>query len=153
MSIFSTVILVIVSIIFGFMLFLLLGCIINLVNKKADYYTQLSIESKLGVSQVQTDLGVKIATTGQLLDICQRLVNIEIANRLKTYVTLNQRYDFVNLDKDIQAVSTNVFNAINFKSINESRLCITKEYIMKNIVDMATLQFMTSIKEVNGLLS
>jgi len=153
MSTFITILLIIGGIALFFLVIFLILILMGLIAKKSMYYEQLTRESADIIRTRSRNLTDKIATTNQLLELCQKLISIEITNRIKNLIMLRQKYPLERLDTDIQAISTSVFQAINFDAIDQTLLCVTRDYVMRNIAEITTVQLLSSIQDLNQMIA
>lgn len=60
-----------------------------------------------------TNLKDQIETINDLLDLIDNQINVEIAHKLRSVYSLNERYNQLNMDKDCQEISIRVYSSIN----------------------------------------
>lgn len=92
-------------------------------------------------------------STQGILDIIDDLVSIEISGILQRLVAIHKPYEFINLDKDIEEISSNVKNALNLNHIANMSTFISDEYLLRYIIIRTRDELIHKGKEYNLTLS
>lgn len=74
-----------------------------------------------------------IEISERLKKLIDEMISVECYSALRQYITINSKYPITNIDTDISAVSTRVFNGLNSK-VSETTTVFSSEYLMNYIV-------------------
>lgn len=129
--------------------------IFNLITNISEYF---SAQTKriMDVPLVTSDklsLDIRNDITVSMMNMIVTMISNEIILVLRSYITLNIRYDLKKLDDDIQNISTNVFNGIRSDVILDDNLIMTSDYMMKYIVSETTTRMIETIKKFNSMIN
>lgn len=98
------------------------------------------------------DLDISISVTDSILDSIDRIIDLEIAHRLKEFVyNPNAEYNVMNIDIDIKEISTSVYNYINKDTLvrfDKSKSIYTSSFIMKYIINKTEILVMNYTKNL-----
>lgn len=96
-----------------------------------------------------TNLKDQIETINDLLDLIDNQINVEIAHKLRSVYTLNERYNQLNMDKDCQEISTRVYESINkslFVSIEKTMPVYNSDFWMYYITKKTTCSMLAATR-------
>lgn len=131
-----------------------LGVFISVAGSITIFINEQTKKTAIGYS------GKTILNTQEQLDCSETLlqainvmIELECANVLRSYIFLHKSYDILNLDKDTQTISTNVFSGIKKELFNSANIIYTDTYIIKYITSQSTLILLKNIKEANMIMT
>ena len=123
---------------------LLLRSCSKMASSKREYYNTLTKKENRPMDVIE-----KINITASMMKLIVTLVTIEIDNRLATHILLKTPYDMLRLDKDIEAISTRVFNAIKKDMYTDENLCLESNYILQFITTQVSNKFTETMVTTN----
>lgn len=120
----------------------------NLVNSLGFFLNAKTQE----VTNEVDDATKRIENTNQLLSLIQDMVELEVHFIFQKLLSLHSKYEYANLDKDIQRISTKVKDAISNTYLEKNGTILENDYIFKYIITQTTSILMTSGLEYNQAL-
>lgn len=96
-----------------------------------------------------TNLKDQIETINDLLDLIDNQINVEIAHKLRSVYSLNERYNQLNMDKDCQEISIRVYESINkdlFVSIENTMPIYNSDFWMYYITKKTTCSMLAATR-------
>lgn len=89
--------------------------------------------------------------TNDILDLIDKLIQIEASNKLKQSAMLNEKYQTINADNDIRSIADSVFDSLKKENIfNNDDIFLNNEYIMKYIAQQSSIVFLALVKNYNN---
>ena len=89
--------------------------------------------------------------TNDILDLIDKLIQIEASNKLKQSAMLNEKYQTINADNDIRSIADAVFDSLKKENIfNNDDIFLNDEYIMKYIAQQSSIVFLALVKNYNN---
>lgn len=89
--------------------------------------------------------------TNDILDLIDKLIQIEASNKLKQSAMLNEKYQTINADNDIRSIADAVFDSLKKENIfNNDDIFLNNEYIMKYIAQQSSIVFLALVKNYNN---
>lgn len=89
--------------------------------------------------------------TNDILDLIDKLIQIEASNKLKQTAMLNEKYQTINADNDIRSIADAVFDSLKKENIfNNDDIFLNDEYIMKYIAQQSSIVFLALVKNYNN---
>lgn len=89
--------------------------------------------------------------TNDILDLIDKLIQIEASNKLKQSAMLNEKYRTINADNDIRSIADSVFDSLKKENIfNNDDIFLNNEYIMKYIAQQSSIVFLALVKNYNN---
>lgn len=116
-------------------------------RKKEEALTKI-LERKSNIGPISLESRVRGSVS--LIDLCDVMIDKEIINSMRTFFVLGKKYELVNLDKDVETIATNVFQALDLQHISIDEISITVEYIIKYITDQTSIKLINTVKEYNN---
>ena len=68
-----------------------------------------------------------------VINLINNIIDIEVNGFLKSNVVLGNPYNIINLDKDVETISTSVFNAIKSDAYVNNTILLSDTYILTYI--------------------
>ena len=90
--------------------------------------------------------------TTEFLNLCNRLMDVEIMKVMRDYIALNNRYEMSRIDDDSKKIATNVFEGLKKEALNDKSLLVDDIYIMKYISSETILQLLNVVLDYNKSL-
>lgn len=89
--------------------------------------------------------------TNDILDLIDKLIQIEASNKLKQSAMLNEKYQTINADNDIRSIADSVFDSLKKENIfDNDDIFLNNEYIMKYIAQQSSIVFLALVKNYNN---
>lgn len=88
--------------------------------------------------------------TNRIIDVINSIIVNEVVDFLKSLAVLKQKYNFINLDKDISNISTVVYQAFKASAYTSEYNILNEEYIMKYITNRVTLVLIEQATMINN---
>lgn len=89
--------------------------------------------------------------TNDILELIDKLIQIEASNKLKQSAMLNEKYQTINADNDIRSIADAVFDSLKKENIfNNDDIFLNDEYIMKYIAQQSSIVFLALVKNYNN---
>mgnify|MGYP006894421442 FL=1 len=89
--------------------------------------------------------------TNDILDLIDKLIQIEASNKLKQSAMLNEKYQTINADNDIRSIADSVFDSLKKENIfNNDDIFLNNESIMKYIAQQSSIVFLALVKNYNN---
>ena len=111
---------------------------LEIINNRESKYT-----SKLTISE-------RLDATMDLLTLCATMIDSEVFKTIQGCVILNSKYDLKRVDKDIELISTSVFNALNKESFLDGDLLLTPEHYLQYINNETFLRLINAVQQFNS---
>ena len=124
----------------------------NYFGRLADYQFMINQKEKLSQTQSIEPLSERTVTTTELFNLCNLLIDNEIYKTLKLCMTLHQKYEVVNFDKDVETVSTKVFASIKPEIFSNKDMIITSDALMEYITERTIIRLLNIATEYNNSL-
>ena len=106
-------------------------------EKKVKYEKRIESYSKFIEDDSKTLIDGLTITDIEISEKVKRMIDemisVEIYSALRQYLPINAKYPIINLDTDIKAISSKVFNGLNPKLMH-TNMIFSEEYIMEYIV-------------------
>lgn len=88
--------------------------------------------------------------TNRIIEVINSIIVNEVVDFLKSLAVLKQKYNFINLDKDIGNISTVVYQAFKASAYTSEYNILNEEYIMKYITNRVTLVLIEQATMINN---
>ena len=88
--------------------------------------------------------------TNRIIEVINSIIVNEVVDFLKSLAVLKQKYNFINLDKDISNISTVVYQAFKASAYTSEYNILNEEYIMKYITNRVTLVLIEQATMINN---
>lgn len=88
--------------------------------------------------------------TNRIIEVINSIIVNEVVDFLKSLAVLKQKYNFINLDKDIGNISTVVYQAFKSSAYTSEYNILNEEYIMKYITNRVTLVLIEQATMINN---
>lgn len=89
--------------------------------------------------------------TNDILELIDKLIQIEASDKLKQSAMLNEKYQTINADNDIRSIADAVFDSLKKENIfNNDDIFLNDEYIMKYIAQQSSIVFLALVKNYNN---
>lgn len=88
--------------------------------------------------------------TNRIIEVINSIIVNEVVDFLKSLAVLKQKYNFINLDKDISNISTVVYQAFKANAYTSEYNILNEEYIMKYITNRVTLVLIEQATMINN---
>lgn len=88
--------------------------------------------------------------TNRIIEVINSIIVNEVVDFLKSLAVLKQKYNFINLDKDIGNISTVVYQAFKASVYISEYNILNEEYIMKYITNRVTLVLIEQATMINN---
>lgn len=88
--------------------------------------------------------------TNRIIEVINSIIVNEVVDFLKSLAVLKQKYNFINLDKDIGNISTVVYQAFKSNAYTSEYNILNEEYIMKYITNRVTLVLIEQATMINN---
>lgn len=115
-------------------------------NKINKYELFILKDSQIQNKEITLDM---VGISERIKSLIDNMIEVEVYSTLRQYISLNSKYDILNLDKDIQVISTKVFNGLNKKILN-TELVFSKEYIMSYIIGQSFNLALRVVTDLNA---
>jgi hypothetical protein len=119
-------------------------------RKKTEYSNNelisLQIES---FKHPEPDYSIRIKYNEDLLDLINKLVDIEVGSKLKTLLLLNTDYKVTDIDSDVEEISNTVFNALKYNIIDDKFNMLSSDYIMSYIAKTTSMNILYHYREIH----
>lgn len=119
---------------------------------KTEHDIELSNKEIPPTPEPQPMIEDMVNSTKSLMDFIRELVELEILKIINTKSLLTQPYELVNLDKDIEKISTIVYQSLVPYVYNDTRTVLTAKAIQQYIIDESTILLLQYAKEYNASL-
>lgn len=117
---------------------------IHLKNKSIIEYNKLTKPNILATDE-------QVEVTKEILSLINTLIEIECNVTMKTFITLNQKYEYTRLSDDINIISTNVYEGLDKKLIFDNpNIFLTNDYIMKYISQQTSIILLANVIQFNA---
>jgi hypothetical protein len=93
-----------------------------------------------------------IEITERIKEIVDLMVSVETYSVMKRYISTGKKYNVLEIDKDIAAISEKVYSGLN-KAVYETELVFTNEYLMNYIVGQTFNLMLKITSELNVEIS
>lgn len=146
------IILLVIGILFLFIVFYSFIEIISLIkgikkylnNKNVIDYNNLTKPNVLSIDE-------QVEVSKDVLALINRLIEIECNITMKSFVSLNKKYEYTRLSEDIKIISTEVYNGLNKKIVFDNpNILLTNDYIMKYISQQTSIILLSAVMDFNA---
>lgn len=130
----------------------------QLVRTKIEERSEKIKNMKMANKRIENSNGVtlsmpeRIELTNSILDLMTFMITNEIMSYMKSFLSLNVKYEVSNLDTDIKKISETVFHGINPTLFTDPNLILTSEYLMSYITKKTTNIFLETVMNYNQTL-
>ena len=132
-------------------IYFVLGALTSFLNAHANYMEKKeeNVIFDSALTRANT-LKVESETLSILLLAIDNLISVEIANIIKTYLSLGEQYPLIKMDDDIKVVAQQVFDGLRKEYLfSNDHTIITDDYIMRYIQNQTIIMFIRTIQEMN----
>lgn len=95
---------------------------------------------------------VRLQTTGVLLQTIEGIVIHEIDAILTSYEMLGKRYEYTNIESDVNIITSRVKSGLDSDLFSEEDIIISNDYLSLYIADYTTLELLNAAAELNERL-
>ena len=85
-----------------------------------------------------------------VINLINNIIDIEVNGFLKSNVVLGNPYNIINLDKDVETISTSVFNAIKSDAYVNNTILLSDTYILTYITRNVSYVFIVRALTLNN---
>jgi len=141
-----------------FILFSLLGLIgviyiINLILVFTSFIDAKKQDITIKSNRLNSaNLYEKCEATASILKILDIIIDLEIAQVIRTYTSLNTKYEINRIPDDINLISSNVYKAIKKDIYLNDDSVMTEEYLMSYITNIVTMNFIEQVRQMNNII-
>lgn len=142
---------IVLYIFLGIIAFIAICFVLSLIDNISKYFKMraLKIAQEIDGNQSSSILE-KLDFSLSIMDLIDRLINIEVEKKIASLNQLNMKYRVENFDIDIKEISDNVFKAIRPEVFKSPDMLIDSEYLMKTIVERSTYILIESGRTYNS---
>lgn len=127
----------------------MLNAITYYFNNKGDYESIITSRIASEKSPENESIGDIVSNTTDVLSLCNSLIDIEIQERMKENIILQQKYEMRNLDTDAKIIAENVYKSINQNILVSKTFMLNNDYILKYITSQSLIKLISTTKEYN----
>jgi len=149
MEIYKNVIFVIITILFIIGIIYLINLIMTFTSLIDAKKQDITIKSNRLSS---ADLMSKCTATASILKIIDIIIDLEISQVIRTYTSLNAKYEINRTPDDITIISNNVYKAIKKEIYVNDDSVLTEEYLMTYITNIVTMNFIEKVRAMNSVI-
>lgn len=131
-----------------------LSTIFGVLDAIRDYFREKTLSVKEETAQKKQQMmnvSERLAFEDDFIKLIDYLIQMEVSILLKEYTMLNVRYNVINLDRDVESVSNNVFAAIKNDAFVDVNHLLTKEYLMALITKQTMIRMLLGIRSLTSV--
>jgi hypothetical protein len=98
------------------------------------------------------ELSIKCEATAYILKIIDIVIELEIAQVIRTYKTLNTKYEINRLSDDIKKISKTVYKSVKSEIYSNNDCVLTEDYLISYITNMTTMEFIKQVRDMNNFI-
>ena len=111
---------------------------------------QFMINTKEHRDEMELSLNERISSTVEFINLCNIIIDNEIAKNLSGYSRLNKKYDMTKFDTDYKNMAESVYNSIKSEIIDNRELIISSDFVLQHIIDETMIRFMRYTEDFNN---
>lgn len=140
-----------ITILIIFFALLLIFEILQLINSMVKFFDEKTKKTKAETLEIINNKSAKPSfdITDDLISLLNYMIDNEIQFRINLLSYSRSPYQLLNMDKDIQSISKQVFDNLNKGVLNEAEIMIKPDYIMHFIVNQVTVRLASSMRQYN----
>lgn len=120
----------------------------DLEDRQAEIQAKLQEISNLKPPVKKVITAETIEVTEKVKEIVDLMVSVETYSIMKRYISTGKKYNVLEIDKDITAISEKVYSGLN-KAVYETELVFTNAYLMNYIVGQTFNLMLKITSELN----
>lgn len=94
----------------------------------------------------------KCEATAGIIKIIDIVIDLEIAQVIRTYTSLGTKYEINRIPDDVTIISNNVYKAIKKEIYVNDDSVLTDEYLMSYITNIVTINFIQQVRGMNSVI-
>lgn len=130
-------------------IFLLVFNLSNLITSISEYFHAKKEDLLKPEPRPDCSIDDIINMNNFILDAISTVIHLEVYSKVRALRDLNTSYNILNLDKDIDEISTNVFNAFKEDMFKNEVSLFTPEYLFSYIAKTTTNVLLETTQKLN----
>ena len=120
--------------------------ILNSINKLIkENIMKYQIRRTDHLDMVTMQLSERIELTNSIFNLIDDMIHEEILSFMKTFISLPEKYQILNLDIDVGKISTIIYEAFNKDIFLDPNVLITQEYMMSYITKKTSYELLIAV--------